>query len=104
MEGTVRELDGIAARVDGGRLWRRLMEMAEIGAIPGNGVNRQALSDEDIAARERLVDWAGRRGYAVAVDEAANLFVRRPGSDPDLAPVLTERRTNRLAASSTATA
>ena len=89
MEGTVRGFDGIAGRVDGGRLWRRLMEMAEIGAIPGNGVNRQALSDEDIAARELLVDWARRRGYAVAVDEAANLFIRRPGSDPDLAPVLT---------------
>ena len=89
MEGTVRELDGIAARVDGRRLWRRLMEMAEIGAIPGNGVNRQALSDEDIAARELLIDWVRRRGYAVAVDEAANLFIRRPGSDPDLAPVLT---------------
>ena len=83
------EGNGIAARVDGGRLWRRLMEMAEIGAIPGNGVNRQALSDEDIAARELLVDWARRRGYAVAVDDAANLFVRRPGGDPSLAPVLT---------------
>ena len=85
----VGEGNGIAARVDGSRLWRRLMEMAEIGAIPGNGVNRQALSDEDIAAREVLVDWARRRGYAVAVDDAANLFVRRPGGDPGLAPVLT---------------
>ena len=85
----MREFNGVAGRVDGGRLWRRLMQMAEIGAIPGNGVNRQALSEEDIAARELLIDWARRRGYAVAVDEAANLFVRRPGSEPDLAPVLT---------------
>ena len=89
MEGAMRERDGAAGRVDGGRLWRRLMEMAEIGAIPGNGVNRQALSEEDIAARELLIDWAQRRGYAVAVDEAANLFIRRPGSEPGLAPVLT---------------
>ena len=85
----MREFNGVAGRVDGGRLWRRLMQMAEIGAIPGNGVNRQALSEEDIAARELLIDWARRRGYAVAVDEAANLFVRRPGSKPDLPPVLT---------------
>ena len=85
----MREFNGVAGRVDGGRLWRRLMQMAEIGAIPGNGVNRQALSEEDIAARELLIDWARRRGYAVAVDEAANLFVRRPGSEPDLPPVLT---------------
>ena len=89
MEGAVRELNGVAGRVDGSRLWRRLMQMAEIGAIPGNGVNRQALSEEDIAARELLIDWARRRGYGVAVDDAANLFVRRPGSEPDLAPVLT---------------
>ena len=85
----MREFNGVAGRGDGGRLWRRLMQMAEIGAIPGNGVNRQALSEEDIAARELLIDWARRRGYAVAVDEAANLFIRRPGSEPDLAPVLT---------------
>ena len=89
MEDAMRELNGVAGRVDGGRLWRRLMEMAEIGAIPGNGVNRQALSEEDIAARELLIDWAQRRGYAVAVDEAANLFIRRPGLEPGLAPVLT---------------
>ncbi len=89
MEGAVHELNGVAGRVDGDRLWRRLMQMAEIGAIPGNGVNRQALSEEDIAARELLIDWARKRGYGVAVDDAANLFVRRPGSEPDLAPVLT---------------
>ena len=90
MEGAMREREGVAGRVDGGRLWRRLMEMAEIGAIPGNGVNRQALSEEDIAARELLIDWARRRGYAVAVDDAANLFIRRSGSEPDLPPVVTE--------------
>ena len=89
MEGAVRELNGVAGRVDGDRLWRRLMQMAEIGAIPGNGVNRQALSEEDIAARELLIDWARKRGYGVAVDDAANLFVRRPGTESDLAPVLT---------------
>jgi len=37
---------GVAAArvVDRDRLWRRQMEMAKIGAIPGNGVNRQALT------------------------------------------------------------
>ena len=75
--------------MDGGRLWRRFDGEAEIGAIPGNGVNRQALSDEDIAARELLIAWAHRRGYAVSVDEAANLFIRRDGDEPGLPPVLT---------------
>ena len=74
--------------VDGGRLWQRLMAMAEIGAIPGGGVNRQALSEEDLAARAMLISWARERGYAVAVDGIANLFIRRAGLDADLAPVM----------------
>ncbi len=64
------------------------MEMAEIGRIPGHGVSRQALSREDIRARALLIEWAGARGYEVAVDPIANLFVRRAGRDPSAAPVL----------------
>ena len=77
-----------AAAVDGERLWRRHMAMAEIGKIPGGGVSRQALSGDDIRARALLLEWAGARGYRPAVDEIANLFIRRPGRDPDAAPVL----------------
>lgn len=77
------------ARVDEDRLWRRHMEMAEIGAIPGNGVNRAAFSSEDIAARQRLVTWARSRGFSVSVDDIGNLFVRRPGLDARAAPVMT---------------
>ena len=40
-----------ASRVDEARLWQRHMEMAQIGSIPGSGVNRAAFSPEDIAAR-----------------------------------------------------
>jgi N-carbamoyl-L-amino-acid hydrolase len=65
------------------------MEMAAIGAIPGNGVNRAALSDEDIAARKVLLGWARARNFQIAVDAIGNLFVRRAGSDPDAAPVMT---------------
>ena len=77
-----------ARRVDGERLWQRLVEMASIGAIPGGGVCRQALTPEDIVARERLIGWATQRGYQIAVDPIANLFIRRPGTDPDAPPVL----------------
>jgi N-carbamoyl-L-amino-acid hydrolase len=44
------------------------MEMAKIGAIPGNGVNRAAFSKEDIAARRRLVEWGRARQFSVSVD------------------------------------
>ena len=77
------------ARVSEERLWRRHMEMAAIGAIPGNGVNRAALSKEDIAARRVLIGWARERNFEVGVDAIGNLFVRRPGTDRTAAPVMT---------------
>jgi beta-ureidopropionase / N-carbamoyl-L-amino-acid hydrolase len=76
-------------RVDGQRLWRRLMEMAQIGAIPGGGVNRAAFSREDIAARKLLISWARACDFTVAVDAIGNLFIRRAGIDPHAAPVMT---------------
>ena len=78
-----------ANSVNGERLWSRLMEMAQIGAIPGNGVNRPCLSADDIKARALLISWADARGWQVGVDRAANLFIRLPGSEPDAAPIVT---------------
>ena len=77
-----------AAAVDQERLWRRHMAMAEIGKTRVGGVSRQALSGDDIRARALLLEWAGARGYEPAVDDIANLFVRRPGRDPAAAPVV----------------
>jgi beta-ureidopropionase / N-carbamoyl-L-amino-acid hydrolase len=70
------------------RLWQRHMEMARLGATPKGGVNRQALSAEDAAARKLLGGWAAARGYDVFTDPIGNLFVKRPGTDPEAAPVL----------------
>ncbi len=78
-----------AAAVDQERLWARLMEMARFGATPAGGVNRQALSDEDIAARRCLIEWAGGFGFAPGVDDIGNLYVRREGTEPGAAPVVT---------------
>ena len=77
-----------AAAVDQERLWRRHMAMAEIGKTRVGGVSRQALSGDDIRARALLLEWAAACGYEAAVDDIANLFVRRPGRDPDAVPVL----------------
>jgi beta-ureidopropionase / N-carbamoyl-L-amino-acid hydrolase len=76
-------------RVDERRLWQRHVEMAHIGAIPNQGVNRAALSAEDIAARKLLISWARARNFAVTADAIGNLFVRRRGLDPDAPPVMT---------------
>src|SRR5690242_3982266 len=78
-----------ASAVNGERQWTRLMEMARIGAIPGEGVNRACLTDLDRQARRMLIGWAEAVGASVSVDAAANLWLRREGSDAAAAPVLT---------------
>lgn len=70
------------------RLWQRHADMAKLGGTPKGGVNRQALSAEDAAARNLLASWAKARGFAVSTDAIGNLFVRREGSDPRALPVM----------------
>lgn len=86
---TLKPSPRIADFVDEQRLWRRHMDMATIGAIGSDGVNRQALSREDIAARRMLIEWAHRRGYRIETDSIANLFVVRPGRNNTLSAVAT---------------
>jgi N-carbamoyl-L-amino-acid hydrolase len=75
-------------RVDGDRLWSRLMEMAQIGATVNGGSNRQALSDDDAAGRALFRHWAEAAGCTAETDRIGNLWVRRPGSDPAAEPIL----------------
>ncbi len=70
------------------RLWQRHADMAKLGGTPKGGVNRQALSPEDAAARNQLAGWAKARGFDIFTDAIGNLFVRRTGSDPTAPPVV----------------
>ena len=70
------------------RLWQRHADMAKLGGTPKGGVNRQALSPEDAAARNLLASWAKARGFAIFTDAIGNLFVRREGSDAEALPVM----------------
>ncbi|MGI9385117.1 MAG: M20 family metallo-hydrolase [Methyloligellaceae bacterium] len=72
-------------KINADRVWERHMEMAKIGATPGGGVHRLALTAEDIAAHRLLAEWAAARSFAVEIDAMGNMFIRRPGSDPSLA-------------------
>ena len=78
-----------SACVSEGRLWQLLMDVAAYGATAGGGVNRQALSGEDTAAKKHVVRWATERGFTTFQDDIGNLFVRRDGTEPTLAPVMT---------------
>lgn len=86
----VRERNRSAAklRVDAGRLSARLDALAGIGAIPGGGVCRLALSDEDRAGRDRVVGWMRELGLAVSVDAIGNVVGTRKGAEEG-PPVMT---------------
>lgn len=76
-------------RVNAGRLWSTLEMMAQIGGTPAGGVTRLALSEEDRIARNLLRDWALEAGFTCTVDSMGNMFIRRAGKNPSLAPVMT---------------
>jgi len=81
--------NGDSVRVDGDRLWSRLIAMGRIGATPNGGCNRQALTDGDLAGRTLFTEWSKAAGCTVRVDSIGNLFIRRPGKSDDLPAVLT---------------
>lgn len=87
MDATAKGLRAVE-QVDEDRLWSRLMTLAEHGATHNGGVNRQAFSKEDASARRLVVGWARSLGLETFTDEIGNLFLRRPGTDPDAAPVM----------------
>jgi beta-ureidopropionase / N-carbamoyl-L-amino-acid hydrolase len=74
---------------DGARLWRRLDQLSAIGATAAGGVTRPALSENEIAARRLVLDWARAAGFTAVADAAGNLFFRLEGALPDATPVLT---------------
>jgi N-carbamoyl-L-amino-acid hydrolase len=75
--------------VNGERLWASLMELAQIGATQKGGVCRLAASDLDAEARRLFISWCEEAGCAVTIDGIGNIFARRPGRDPTLAPIVT---------------
>jgi beta-ureidopropionase / N-carbamoyl-L-amino-acid hydrolase len=77
-----------ASLLNSDRLWTRLMALAEIGATPTGGVNRQALSDGEIAAWRCVIAWAREAGLTAATDVAGNLFLTLAGRDRAAPPIL----------------
>jgi len=75
-------------KIDSGRLWNSLMEMAKIGATEKGGVCRLALTDLDRESRDLFVRWCEDSGCTVSFDAMGNIFARRPGRNNDLPPVM----------------
>jgi N-carbamoyl-L-amino-acid hydrolase len=86
---TTSPLASNAPMINGQRLWQSLMDLARLGATAKGGVCRLALTDLDRQARDLFVRWCEEAGCHVSVDAIGNIFARRPGRDPQRAPVMT---------------
>ncbi|BDT69544.1 N-carbamoyl-L-amino-acid hydrolase [Comamonadaceae bacterium OS-1] len=76
-------------RINGPRLWDSLMELAQIGATPKGGVCRLTLTDLDKQGRDLVTRWATEAGMSVTIDKIGNGFMRRPGRNNSLPPIMT---------------
>jgi len=65
--------------VDIARLLARIDALGEVGALPGGGVCRLALTDEDRQGRDLVVQWMRELGMDVTVDRIGNVVATRTG-------------------------
>jgi N-carbamoyl-L-amino-acid hydrolase len=76
-----------APQINGGRLLDSLQALARIGALPGGGVNRLALTDADALGRDWTVARMRELGMCVDIDAIGNIVGTFPGTE-DLPPVM----------------
>ena len=74
-------------RINRDRLLERLATFNRIGALPGGGNCRLALSDEDRVGRDLLVQWMRELSLTVTIDAIGNIIGVRSGA-ADKAPVM----------------
>ncbi|HMT13669.1 MAG TPA: Zn-dependent hydrolase [Aestuariivirga sp.] len=74
-------------KINSGRLWDSLMEMAGIGPGVAGGNNRQTLTDFDALGRALFKRWIEEAGMTLGVDTMGTMFATRPGTDPKALPV-----------------
>jgi N-carbamoyl-L-amino-acid hydrolase len=77
------------AQVNGERLIQMQRQLASFGLRSDGGVSREALTPTELDARKWLCSLFISSQYKWMIDDAANLLVRRAGTCPELAPVMT---------------
>ena len=77
------------AHVQGERLIQRQRQLASFGLRSDGGVSREALTLTELEARQWLCSLFTGPPYQWVIDDAANLLLRRAGTCPELAPVMT---------------
>jgi len=74
--------------VDTERFWQDMRQQANIGALPGGGLGRLALDDNDIKARLWLIQCGQEIGCDAYYDEVGNVYLRREGRSASAMPLL----------------
>ena len=82
------KMDKISDQINKDRLWERHESLANFGLNKDGGVNRQALSIEDLNARKQILKWLEKTNIKVFTDDIANIFFRLEGIDKKSPPVL----------------
>ncbi|AUG98620.1 Zn-dependent hydrolase [Prodigiosinella confusarubida] len=88
LSATTSKVNTSDLRIDGERLWQSLMDLAVIGATPKGGVCRLTLTDLDRQGRDLVVSWGQAAGLSVEIDKIGNVFMRRPGRNNTLSPIV----------------
>jgi allantoate deiminase len=71
------------------RLYKRLMELGEIGKQASGGITRRVFTPEDMSATNLVASYMREAGLSVRVDAVGNLIGRKEGQDPEAPVVLT---------------
>jgi allantoate deiminase len=74
--------------IDGERLWRRILDLGEMGKQEEGGVTRLSFTDEERAAKDRVASYMEEAGLSVREDVVGNLFGSREGKSQDAPAVL----------------
>lgn len=75
-------------RINRDRLLARLEQLANVGKTESGGVSRLALSAEDKAGRDLVVEWMRELGLTVTVDQLGNVVGTRLGKEEE-SPIMT---------------
>lgn len=68
--------------IDLDRLMGRLVELGQVGGLPGGGVCRLALTDEDRRGRDLVVGWMKDLGLSISIDPIGNVVGTWAGREP----------------------
>jgi len=74
--------------IDADRFEKTFRRYSQIGRTDDDGLHRLTLTETDRNVRDLFVEDLESLGLDIRIDEIGNIFGRRPGTDPDAAPVL----------------